>query len=367
MSARVCVIAACPLDADRGSPMRIRRRVRAHDRLGIESTVLSYRQPRRRSGDAAPSRAGFSLVKPIRDLDLAARAVVHVRRHRPDVIEGHVHEGLAIALLARLVSPGSRVVYDAHGTLADELVASGHVREGGRLHTMAQHAEGWLERRADRVLAQSEHRRRDIVSHGVAADLVRVLPDAPEPELFAITRPLDRPAVTCVYTGSVEPYQGVDDILEAAVLVPGVRVVIFGAPSGPYPARAAALGLGSRVRFIDPAPMSDLPGVLADADIALAPRRYGGNIPGKLPIYQASGLPVIGTDVPGITELVDGGTGLIVPPADPTSLADAMRTLAADAELRRRLGGAARARAAALYADDALAAVLEETYGCTAA
>lgn len=59
----------------------------------------------------------------------------------------------------------------------------------------------------------------------------------------------------------------------------------------------------------------------------------------------AAGLPVIGTRINAIPEIVQhGATGLLVPPGDPRALADALARLVGDAELRARMGTAARAR-----------------------
>ena len=58
---------------------------------------------------------------------------------------------------------------------------------------------------------------------------------------------------------------------------------------------------------------------LAVADLALSPRHYGGNIPGKVPAYLIAGLPVVGTDVAGVRELVDATVGALVPPGVPAA------------------------------------------------
>lgn len=368
------VVATCGLGYDRGSPLRIRRRLRLLDELGRPAAVFAYPSPgspnRVHTGRlplSAPRRPGFSRRKLVLDLDLALRVAVFAARRRPEIIEGHVHEGLAIALLARLVSPGTRVVFDAHGALADEMAATGHVASGGFLHRVLERVEGWLERRADAVIAQSEHRADTIAGHGVPPARITVCPDGPEAAVLEIL-PDSRPrSVTCLYTGSLNTYQGLDDILQAARGTPGVQYVIFGSPSGGYPRLAHELGVADRVAFIDPAPLSELNHHLAHADIALAPRRYGGNIPGKLPIYQAAGLPVVGTDVPGITELVGAATGSLVPPGAPAALAAAINELAGQPQRRRELGRAARAQAQRLYSPEAVQGSLERAYRCATA
>jgi glycosyltransferase involved in cell wall biosynthesis len=65
---------------------------------------------------------------------------------------------------------------------------------------------------------------------------------------------------------------------------------------------------------------------------------------------MAAGLPVVASDVGGLRELVrDGETGTLVPPGDPAVLANALRPLVADRELRRRYGSAGRQRAKTLF------------------
>ncbi len=62
------------------------------------------------------------------------------------------------------------------------------------------------------------------------------------------------------------------------------------------------------------------------------------------------GLPVVATAIRGPREqVIDGETGLLVPPRAVDELAGALRRLAGDATLRRRLGEAGRERALALY------------------
>jgi glycosyltransferase involved in cell wall biosynthesis len=69
---------------------------------------------------------------------------------------------------------------------------------------------------------------------------------------------------------------------------------------------------------------------------------------------MAAGVPVVATAVGGVPELVrEGETGLLVPPRDPGALAAALGTLAADPELRRRLGEAGRRRVETEFSLDA--------------
>ena len=89
----------------------------------------------------------------------------------------------------------------------------------------------------------------------------------------------------------------------------------------------------------------DVPELLASADVfALSSRSEG--LPISVLEAMAARLPVVATDVGGMSELVvDGETGFLVPPADPKALAEALERLLLDTGLRRQFGAAARRRA----------------------
>jgi glycosyltransferase involved in cell wall biosynthesis len=116
--------------------------------------------------------------------------------------------------------------------------------------------------------------------------------------------------------------------------------------------RAADDGLGDRVRFPGPRCGADLDRTYAGADlIVLASRAetYGIVVIEAL----ARGVPVLATDVGGVTEALGHGAdgvrpGLLVPPEDPSALAAALRAWLGDAEMRRTLRRAACERSESL-------------------
>ncbi|GGK47070.1 glycosyltransferase family 4 protein [Salinarimonas ramus] len=96
--------------------------------------------------------------------------------------------------------------------------------------------------------------------------------------------------------------------------------------------------------------------IWAKSHVAILASRGGEGLPKALLEAAACGRPMVATDVPGNREIVvDGETGFLVPPRDPEALAAAVRRLAGDAELRRRMGGAARERAERLFSSEVVA------------
>ena len=107
------------------------------------------------------------------------------------------------------------------------------------------------------------------------------------------------------------------------------------------------LGLEERVRLVGE--RSDVPALLADADLFVLSSRSEG-LPVSVLEAMAAELPVVASGVGGLAELVvDGETGILVPPGAPEPLAAALGRLVEDRDLRRKFGAAGRTRAEALF------------------
>jgi glycosyltransferase involved in cell wall biosynthesis len=116
-------------------------------------------------------------------------------------------------------------------------------------------------------------------------------------------------------------------------------------------ARVAALGLTARFRFLGF--RTDVPRVVQAFDIIAVPSHIEplGNATLEA---MATGRPVVGSRVGGIPEMViDGETGALVPPRDPTALAHAIARLIDDRALRMRMGAAAKQRATMKFSIEA--------------
>lgn len=164
------------------------------------------------------------------------------------------------------------------------------------------------------------------------------------------TRPI------ALYAGLHGLAQGLEQILDAARLMGELPVEIFflgdGPTKGALKARAEREHL-TRVHFLEPLAAEEMPKWVASADIALVTLVdfIPGAVPSKLYEAMASGTAVLLVASGEPAELVKRfEAGLVVAPKDTAGLAQALETLARDAELRRRLGANGR-RAAEEYFD----------------
>jgi glycosyltransferase involved in cell wall biosynthesis len=158
-----------------------------------------------------------------------------------------------------------------------------------------------------------------------------------------------------MYVGSLEPYQGIDLLLQSfarvAARIETADLVIVGGAArdiAAYREACRRLGIAGRVHFVGPRPVRELPALLAQADVLVSPRLRGNNTPMKLYSYLHSGKALVATDLPTHTQCIDRRVAVLAAPG-PDAFADALERLLQDAPLRSRLGAAARGLAEAQF------------------
>jgi glycosyltransferase involved in cell wall biosynthesis len=146
------------------------------------------------------------------------------------------------------------------------------------------------------------------------------------------------------------PVKGVNHVLEALGRLQGsyqFSVVVCGEGKelSSLVKLAAQLGIGRRVKFVGRVPRAEIPKYFGAADLFV----HGSLIEASgnaLLEAMAAGLPVVCTDAGGPAEYVaDGIAGFVVPVARPDKMAEKIRLLLDDPELRRVIGAQARQRA----------------------
>ena len=287
-----------------------------------------------------------------------------LRRERPDVLHTHLfHADLAgrPAALAASVPHVVHTVWTAEGRFRPWQFAYARL----------------LARACDRIVCVSpsvreHHARRS----GLPARCYTVIPWGVDTEAFRRDRNTRRRLrgqwglaagdVLVAFVGRLEFYKGIDTLLGAMSHLGGrgraVRLVI----AGDGPMRGAVEGFlahdegGRGVRALGH--VRDVPAVLSAADVYVMPSLWEG-WPLALGEAMSAGLPAVGTDVPGIRDLIVAGkTGLLIPKGDAAALAEAIERLIADRPLRLSLGRAARRRIVEHFAIDAAVAAHERLY-----
>jgi glycosyltransferase involved in cell wall biosynthesis len=183
---------------------------------------------------------------------------------------------------------------------------------------------------------------------GAGVDIEAFFP-APEPP----------PPIRVILIARMIREKGVADFVEAARILRGRQIaaefVLVGAPDPGNPNTVTeaelrgweAAGLVSWL-----GPRKDIAALLRGAHIACQPSSYREGLPKSALEAMASGKPLIATDIPGCREaVVDGQTGMLVPPRNPTALAAAIQQLIEAPDLRARMGAAARLRVEQYFAD----------------
>lgn len=168
---------------------------------------------------------------------------------------------------------------------------------------------------------------------------------------------------TAVMVGRMTAQKDPATLIEAWRRVRGPhRLVLVG--EGPLRSALEAQirreGLADRVTLL--ASTTDIPSLLRTADLFVMSSRWEG-LPLAIIEAMLTGLPVVGTSVGGVPEIVvDGETGFLVPPKDVDALASTLYRLLEDPNLRRRMGEAGRRRALAHFTESRMLAETAAVY-----
>jgi len=288
-------------------------------------------------------------------------------RDRPDVVHAlHWTSGLAALAAARdlgvpVVQEFSSLGVTERRERRDRVRADGACAARIRL-------EPAIGRSAAAVVATHSAEVSDLARLGVHRSSIRVVPWGVDTDTFNPEGPVaernGRPRL--LTAADLRERAALETLLRALTLVPGAELMVVGGPArDELPADqayvglarfAGTLGISDRVIFTGKVERSAMPALLRSADLVVSTCQYEPSGATSLQA-MACGTPVIAPGTDGhVDAVVDGTTGILIPPGRPALLAQRIRQLLAHPILLEAYGVAAADRATSRYSWDRIAA-----------
>lgn len=337
------VIAPQPFFSPRGTPFSVYYRTLIASELGADIYFLTYGQGEDvdlpgvrfyRTPALAflgPIKIGPSLKKLVHDFFIFFKMLALVLQHRPAVV--HAHE--EAVFMALFLKPFFRfkLLYDMHSSLPQQLSNFNFSRNRLLLGIFE-----WLENKS---LAHSDA----IIT--ICPDLFdyvnKVLPGNSrnfliensilEPVRLARSQGCSQeeneslPTVPAqfkqaiVYAGTLEPYQGIEILLDAMALLvtknPNAGCIIVGGTSEQveqYRNHAQKLGIAEQVLFTGRVSQRVARAYSEQAGVLVSPRSSGTNTPLKIYEQLASGIPLVATSIYSHTQVLSDAVAFLVAP-----------------------------------------------------
>ncbi len=380
------MLAPEPFFEPRGTPFSEYHRIKALGELGHQVDLVTYpigrdvalpnlrifRGPQPPFVRKVP--IGPSLCKLTLDALMLATILRRVLTDRYDAIHSHEEMGLVGVWLARWLRVPH--LYDMHSSLPQQL-GNFTFSRSSLLRRFFTWMEGRMVHGSDVVITICQELQATVVEMGAGERSLLIENvmggDVDEPSSLHASeiRPKwniapDAPLV--LYTGTFEPYQGLELLTRASALLarshPLARVLIVGGdPAQIDAARAQATRLeaGDTVIFAGQHPARDIPAFVGACDLLVSPRVRGTNTPLKIYSYLRSGKPIVATDLLTHTQVLSPEVARLAPP-EPTAFAAAMAGLLDAPAERDRLATAARRLAAQKYSREGYVQRTAEAY-----
>jgi glycosyltransferase involved in cell wall biosynthesis len=269
---------------------------------------------------------------------------------KPPIVHTHTSKAGVLGRLAAWLTRVPIIIHTPHGH-----VFYGHFSSFfSKVYLLVERV---LDRITDHLIALTHGEAKDYIDLRVSQPRkISIIPSGVDLRRF-LKKPADGEArrkklglplnVTVVgFVGWLWPIKGVNYLVEAMGKVvqqaPTTLLALVGkgGEESSLKNQVKALNLGDNVVFLGWRP--DIEEIMPSFDLLVLPSLNEGM--GRVLVEaMAAGLPIVASRVGGIPDLVkDGKNGLLVPPADPTALAEAISKLLNNKEKRERLGAAGR-------------------------
>ncbi len=378
---KTLMIAPQPFFQPRGTPFSVLHRLKALSKLGYRIDLLTYpigqdveidgvRIIRSRNVPGVKNVAiGPSKTKLLLDVFLYREAVRLLEQGDYDLLHTHEEAGFMAIRLARKYN--LLHLYDMHSSLPQQL----HNFRFTRSRVLVGLFES-LERRtiesAQAVITICPELWKYVSEHypGKFNKLIENVADnslvfGEEPPDSPVLRQIHLNGETVIlYTGTFEPYQGLDLLLESAARVvkqvPGVRFLVVGGKPEQvkaYREKARRLGVESYFIFTGQRPPQEIPAFMQKAQILVSPRVEGNNTPLKIYSYLRSGRPIVATRHITHTQVLNPEVAVLTEPT-PEDFATGILRVLQDHEYAQKISSNAQELAEREYS---YAAYLQKT------
>jgi len=283
------------------------------------------------------------------------KALRAIERHHYDVVHGH---GNVSSALVPPLAKQLKCVFTVHNPTPWMVTSSSSLKQALRMVTFST-LDLRIIRNVDCVIAVSEYMKNEIVDRlGINAKKVRVIPNGVDTKVFkpfvpnstSIKKKYGIDEEYALFVGRLVEQKGVRFLIEA-ISGTNLHVVIVG--GGPLFSNlqglSRRLGVEKQVHFIGAIPSDELPKIYAEATVFVIPSLAEG-----LPLTgleaMASGLPLLGSHISGINEIVNNGhNGFTTRPGDIAHLRQRLIQFFEDTSLRKTMGANSRKIAETKY------------------
>ncbi|MFT8419378.1 MAG: glycosyltransferase family 4 protein [Acetobacter sp.] len=336
-------------------PLMRALRAEGHDVVGVcaNGPLLAEARAEGFRIETPPLARSFSPLAQMRALWALIRLI---RREKPDLVHAHMPISGFLARVAAKVCGVPCIAYTCHGFLFNQpgntakrllarvlewgcggitdiylTVSQEEAADARRLH-IHPHPHAIGNGRNSRVFCPNAQARQQVRT---------ALGTTPDAVVIIVVSRLVR------HKGYPELLAAMQDVPDAELWIVGERLASDHGATLDTALAQAGHTLGPRLKRLGY--RTDIPALLAAADIFTLPSHFEG-LPMSIIEAMLAGLPVVATDIRGPREqVVDGQTGLLVPPATVAPLAQALRQLASQPALRQSMGAAGRVRALTLF------------------
>jgi glycosyltransferase involved in cell wall biosynthesis len=334
----ILMIAPEPIFEPRGTPMSVVGRLKALSEMGHQVDLVTYPigqnvyMPRLRIirtigiPGIKKVKIGPSFAKLPLDLLLIIQTIRCLLRKRYDLIHAHEEAGFWCIVLARLFR--IPYLYDMHSSLPQQLTNFQFSRSR-ILTSVFDQLEHWVLKYANSVITICP----DLFNHVTrifpekdpflienVVDYGMIFGESDQVDFIRKKYPLNGRRIA-LYTGTFEPYQGLDLLIDAAGYAlqenPSLVFLLVGGHPDQvdyYMNKAYKNGVSDAFIFTGQVQPQEINSYIRCADILLSPRTAGTNTPLKIYAYLRSGLPVVATRLLTHTQVLDDSVAILTEP-----------------------------------------------------